>query len=525
MSSRFFRAFSFFGSVNLRMTVGSVATATTTTTSYELNGHYGGETQSTGRERDFDFPVARFSSLLDMTFHSNSVDEFKDLMYKMQAVRRHIVSSLLSSQTVKSDWIQLLKHTFNILNDDNTKDYQREMTTSSGEKFSVNIKDEIVGLEKDLKFLEELEHVQEQHIFTALEHVPLSEVLQPYHPISTEAFQKERDQCVEFLRNFVRSAIDEGRKPVMITDWDGTMKDYCSQYATNLQPIYSAVGMAKFAENFTRLTAVLTAGPLGSPNGTEDNTTESIGAVGPGILHLTALPIDGPVVFSGSWGREWWLRGQRVVHDDGISTEGIDALDRVNHEMRTLLSLGEYSQFGLVGSGVQRKVDRLTLGVQTVCKHVHPELSNRYQDEVKERMLRVDPNKEILHFDPSTELEVEIVVHNDGTIWNKANGVDRLIRTVGDTLEPPGRVLICGDTSSDLPMVQHAVEANPGGTMAMFVGIKPELHERVKQMVNNPKNCCFISCPDVFHAAVAQLLRDPKVGLGIVPSTQPSEPE
>jgi hypothetical protein len=119
--------------------------------------------------------------------------------------------------------------------------------------------------------------------------------------------------------------------------------------------------MSRFAESFTRLTAVLTAGPLS----------------GPGILDLTAIPLDGPVVFSGSWGREWWLRGRRIVHDDGISVEGISALERVNEEMKTLLKLSEYSQFGLVGSGVQRKVDRLTLGVQTVCGHVQPDLSLR----------------------------------------------------------------------------------------------------------------------------------------------------
>lgn len=59
----------------------------------------------------------------------------------------------------------------------------------------------------------------------------------------------------------------------MITDWDGTMKDYCSQYVTNLQPIYSALSMAIFShvihflfllviifQKCTRVTAVLTAG-------------------------------------------------------------------------------------------------------------------------------------------------------------------------------------------------------------------------------------------------------------------------
>jgi len=28
---------------------------------------------------------------------------------------------------------------------------------------------------------------------------------------------------------------------------------------------------------------------------------------------LTALPKDGPVVFGGSWGREWWLDGKRFL--------------------------------------------------------------------------------------------------------------------------------------------------------------------------------------------------------------------
>jgi hypothetical protein len=66
-------------------------------------------------------------------------------------------------------------------------------------------------------------------------------------------------------------------------------------------------------------------------------------------------------------------------------------------------------------------------------------LSAKYQEEVKERLHRVDPNRQVpmilrneyfklfsiyqfLHFDPSTELEVEVVVHSDGIVWNKANG-------------------------------------------------------------------------------------------------------
>lgn len=65
----------------------------------------------------------------------------------MQAVRQHIVRSLLASQSVQPTWIAILRHTYNILNDANTQDYQRQMLVNNGESFSVNIKDEVVGLE------------------------------------------------------------------------------------------------------------------------------------------------------------------------------------------------------------------------------------------------------------------------------------------------------------------------------------------------------------------------------------------
>jgi hypothetical protein len=176
--------------------------------------------------------------------------------------------------------------------------------------------------------------------------------------------------------------------------------------------------------------------------------------------------------------------------------------------MEELLSSTEYSQFGLVGSGVQSKVDRLTLGVQTVFNHVDPELSENYQDAIRERMHRVDPDEQILHFDPSTELEVEVVVHNDGTVWNKADGVGMVIEKVGDTLEGPGKVLICGDTASDLPMVEFAVNQNPDGAMALFVTMKEELCDKVRQILPAEDRQCFVSCPDVIHAAMDNIIKE-----------------
>ncbi|KAK5968183.1 hypothetical protein GCK32_014486, partial [Trichostrongylus colubriformis] len=302
------------------------------------------------------------------------VEAFKRMLYGMQNVRRRIVEGLLRGSTVDEAHIRALDEALQELTDSRTTGEMRHISTPSAD-FPINIRDEIRGLRKDCEFLHRLSDSGTGTIENKLERLQLETILAPYHPNGSDKFHEELLNAEQFLMGFVDSD-ETGIKPLLVTDWDGTMKDYCSQYATNLQPVYSAVVMGRFAELFTRATAVLTAGPLR----------------GPGILDLTALPINGPVLFSGSWGREWWLRGRRVVHDDGISEQGFDAIGRLSDEMTDLLEDGVFSQFALVGSGVQRKVDRLTLGVQTVFGHVPLELVVRYIEAVKERIHRVDPN-------------------------------------------------------------------------------------------------------------------------------------
>ena len=464
-----------------------------------------------------------FSSMIDnqtdwddlfarMEENRANIEDFKKLMYKVQTKRREFVIAFLhhrhkgrgveenDNKLIATECAQLLRKAHSILS--SAENYQKEILSTSNERLEINVKDEVLGMQKDLVFLDKLYKyfanstdnqgptTKPFDLMSCLAELDSIGILAPYHPINAQRFFEEHEQCVRFLKKFISlSDLNNGRKPIMITDWDGTMKDYCSQYATNLQPIYSAISLSTFCEKYTRFTAVLTAGPLR----------------GPGILDLTSMPKEGPIVFGGSWGREWWLGGKRVVDDNGISDEGLDALERLSNEMSGLLESQEFSHFGLVGSGVQRKVDRLTLGVQTVCGHIQPDLSAKYQEEVKERLHRVDPNRQFLHFDPSTELEVEVVVHSDGIVWNKANGVAHLVATIGDTLET-GRVLICGDTHSDLPMVIHAISKNKKGAMALFVTSNAGLQNRVREILGDNSNCCFVSCPDVIHAAMLSIL-------------------
>ncbi|VDM53211.1 unnamed protein product [Angiostrongylus costaricensis] len=375
----------------------------------------------------------------------------------MQDVRRRIVEGILNDCMVNEAHMNALDLALEELTDSRTTGEMRHISTPTAD-FPINIRDEIRGLR-----------------------------LVPYNA-------QWLSHPFRFIMDFVDSAYT-GVKPLFVTDWDGTMKDYCSQYATNLQasasffPVYSAVMLGRFAAVFTRATAVLTAGPLR----------------GPGILDLTALPINGPVLFSGSWGREWWLRGRRVVHEDGISEEGFDAIGRLSDEMTDLLNDGDFSQFALVGSGVQRKVDRLTLGVQTVFGHVPIELVMRYINAVKERVHRVDPNSTNLLLENSSPLEIEVCAHSSGAVWNKGDGVASLIASLHDSLKN-GKVLVAGDTTSDLPMLQHVVSENPDGVMALFVGASESLRQSVGSIVGDDSRVCFVSCPDVIHAAFSRVL-------------------
>ncbi|VDO23723.1 unnamed protein product [Heligmosomoides polygyrus] len=182
------------------------------------------------------------------------------IVFQMQNVRRQIVEEVLHSCVVDEPQMRALDEALEELTDSRTVGEMRHISTPTAD-FPINIRDEIRGLRVSFTFFLSSRRLNSSATF--------------YGFLLTRFYL-----TVRFLMGFVDSA-DSSIKPLLITDWDGTMKDYCSQYATNLQPVYSAVLLGRFAELFTRVTAVLTAGPLR----------------GPGILDLTALPINGPVLF------------------------------------------------------------------------------------------------------------------------------------------------------------------------------------------------------------------------------------
>lgn len=203
----------------------------------------------------------------------------------------------------------------------------------------MDVKDELRELRKDLAFLAADGQTAKLSFETVLRLCTETGAGR-----SSDGVFAKLEAEAEAVAALIRDAIPN---LVLVTDWDGTMKDYGSNYTTCIQPAYSAVVLCRFAAACTRFAAVLTAGPLRQP----------------GILDLTAVPVaSGFLAFGGCWGREWLVAGHRYVQDSHISTEARASLEAFAQRMTAVLA-DRFPVFRYIGSGFQYKVPSLPSSV------------------------------------------------------------------------------------------------------------------------------------------------------------------
>ena len=284
---------------------------------------------------------------------------------------------------------------------------------------------------------------------------------------------------------------------VLLTDWDGTMKTYGNNYSTCVQPAYSALVLCRLAASRTAFAGVLTAGPLRSP----------------GVLDLTAVPDWVPgasLSYGGCWGREWLIHGHHYLQDSMISTEHRAALAQLASRLGELLGRS-FPAFRFIGSGLQRKVDRLTLGVQNVSGDVSETERAALLTAVEALVVELDPERAVFNVERGP-YDVELIVRGEREeAWDKGRGVEYLEELYPDLgLSGRGFVLVCGDTASDLPMLRHCLERNGAGTRAVFVDASPAVRATLAQLFHGrEEDYALVSCPQVLHTAFAQLLEEP----------------
>ena len=246
-----------------------------------------------------------------------------------------------------------------------------------------------------------------------------------------------------------------------ITDRDGTVNGYCARYATAVQPAWAAHCLTRFVEGCCGRSVMLTAGPLR----------------GPGIVDLSTMPSDA-MVLAASKGREY----RREDGDEGaqpLPEAGQAALERFTSAVTALHAEERYRIFAYVGSGLQVKHGMVAVGYQDTAATVPRELAAEYHRRLEEAIGESDPERTLLGVeDTGREMEVALREGTGGRHgFDKGDGIEWLDTAL--RLELAGRrVLICGDTSSDVPMVERAAALGARVT-AIFAGGDKTVRERV----------------------------------------------
>ncbi|CAJ0576512.1 unnamed protein product, partial [Mesorhabditis spiculigera] len=412
--------------------------------------------------------------------HVETLDDFYSLMMRTRNIRRQIVERVLKGIPIKPHFGISLRNAKDSLEQScipNTKTLLLKSSPDSPEMAKFGIEDEVWEFEKDLSFIS---HLQSDDVDNVERFV---DTLVAQHPISTEAFKEEVNRAVELL-------YDADHFQYFFTDRDGTLKSYSCSYPASIQPAYSGVIQSQFARRCAQTCAILTTAPLFHI----------------GILDVSTIP-EGYYYYGASAGREWFIDPGNKFKDNSIPAAHLEMLDRVFDGISSLLDKPEFKPFTWVGSGLQKHCGHITIALQDIYKSVNPNLSQKLASSVKTIVQAVDPEATTL-FINQAELDLKICLRDneDGRTFNKGDGVRLLCTTMKCDLKE-GNILVCGDSDTDLPMLEHCLENAPSEHVyTIWVTVSETLKQKVSSLCDRygNRNVAFVSCPEVLLGAMAQ---------------------
>ncbi|EFP02257.1 hypothetical protein GCK72_004652 [Caenorhabditis remanei] len=303
------------------------------------------------------------------------------------------------------------------------------------------------------------------------------------HPISIDTYKKEVENAVELLYS-------ADHFHYFFTDRDGTLKSYSCSYPSSIQPAYSGVIQAQFARRCAQTCVILTTAPL----------------MHIGVLDVSTIP-NGYYYFGASGGREWFIDSGHNFKDESIMKgEKADVLASAYTRISHLLEEPEFRQFTWAGSGLQKHYGHLTIAFQDVYRSITEAQGKRLYEEVEKIIKDVDPQGTRLQL-ASTEFDIKVYMktETDGRVFDKGDGLRMLCEKMHCDLTE-GNVLVCGDSSTDIPMLKECLIRNPKGVYTIWVTVNDQLKEEVRALCASysNSNVAFVSCPEVLLGAMAQ---------------------
>ena len=305
---------------------------------------------------------------------------------------------------------------------------------------------EIDELKKDLLFFKEGEAA-----FTA------------YLGTLHEGFEAHIQRGLEWLGN--------RRFNNLVTDRDGTINNYCGRYRSSIQSAYNAIYLARFIRSHTNHAVVITSAPLQNP----------------GILDVSVMP-KGTFIYAASKAREF-VDAQGTRQTVPVDAAQQAKLDELNKQLIELTSLPAYQKFALIGSGLQFKFGQTTIARQDITGTISAEESDAFMSLLRDRLRRIDPDgNDFAVEDTGLDVEIILTVSDDaggkaGKDFDKADGLffmdDKL-----DLGLSTGPSLVCGDTASDLKLVE-ACQERTDDVWSIFVARDQALADKVNALCHN----------------------------------------
>jgi trehalose/maltose hydrolase-like predicted phosphorylase/beta-phosphoglucomutase-like phosphatase (HAD superfamily) len=399
-----------------------------------------------------------------------SVKNFFDLMWKTKFVRQSIVDEYFEGCDADPGSVAVLRYALQSLKSaPKSNRGMCQLVLDKRRRVEVEMTYEMESLEKDLHFLEK----EDQEFMEELAQLPYN-----------TDFEKYLKAGVEFLGNT--------RFHNFITDRDGTTNMYCGRYVTSIQAVYNAVWLATFSKQCCENSLFMTSAPLH------------------GLKDVSIMP-DGTFIHGCSKGKEF-LGKHGTYHSTTITPEQQKVMFEFNMRMKQILKRPEYEKFALIGSGLQIKFAQTTIARSDHAKSIPEDESSAFTDLIKRVASEVGGANLSVH---STEYDIEISPAEESAAaktWTKGDGVCLVDQQVGLQLEM-GPNLICGDTVSDLPMVEVAMQRCPEKTLCIFVTTNEDLADKVRAIC---PQTLIVPSPDILVAILYQCAKNMGPALGRV---------
>ena len=368
----------------------------------------------------------------------DSLEAFYGLMTWSRDIRYQIVKQLISSQDCQKEQIDFLKSALESLRGCLKSEHMATLEIGDSNTIDMDLTYEVTELEKDIYFLE----YGEEKFITYLD--SLHSEFFSHVQSGVETLNKKQFNC-------------------FITDRDGTINNYCGRYRSSIQSIYNALFLTRFANNCASNPIIITSAPL-----------EDIG-----ITDVSTLP-EKTIIYAASKGREFIdLSGKRrsfPINDDKQAL-----INRLNQELSNLVQEPAYEIFSLIGSGLQFKFGQTTIARQNISGSIEMAQSDAFLEKIKDIVKRLDPAGNNFKIE-DTGLDIEIILtisdQKEGLKdFDKADAIQYLDEELNLHMGN-GPNLICGDTKSDIPMLEAAINKTKN-TWSIFVTKNKELSDSV----------------------------------------------